>query len=299
MHLGDTMGTSHAAAFCLTLSLVALSNPALAADADWPSYGGDNGSSKYSVLDQITADNVSQLRTAWVWDSSDNETVAQNIREENFRAMPAGFKATPIVIAGVMYIPTSFGRVVALDAATGQEIWNFDTSAWEAGRPANLGYNTRGVAYWQDGSTRRIFFATNDAMLWSIDAETGQPDPDFADNGRVDLTQGLGRDIDRRQYGVVSPPLVTNDVVVVNSIVNDAPDTKLMPPGHVRAFNPHTGAQVWIFHTIPQAGEFGNDTWEDGSWEYTGNTNSWSIMSADDELGIVYLPIGTDRKSVV
>ncbi|MBT6058766.1 MAG: PQQ-binding-like beta-propeller repeat protein, partial [Gammaproteobacteria bacterium] len=170
-----------------------------AQDQDWPSYGGDNGSRKYSPLDQINADNVDQLEAAWTWTSVDNATVAQNIADENFRAMPAGFKATPIVVDGVMYIPTSYGRIAAIDAATGEEKWVFDTTAWETGRPPNLGYNSRGVGYWEKGNKKRVFFATNDAVLWSIDVTTGQPDADFGEGGRVDLTQGLGREIDRRQ----------------------------------------------------------------------------------------------------
>ena len=261
--------------------------------ADWPSYGGDNGSQKYSTLDQVNASNVADLVTAWSWESPDNATVADNIAQQNYRAVPAGFKATPIVIEGVMYVPSSFGRVVALDAASGEEKWVFDTEAWSSGRPANLGYNSRGVGYWSSENKQRIFFATNDANLWSIDALTGLPDSSFGDGGKIDLSLGLGREIDKRQYGVVSPPLVTNDIVVVNSIINDGPTTKEMPPGNVRGFDPRTGDIVWMFETIPQAGAFGNETWENGSWEYTGNTNSWTIMSADDELGIVYLPIGT------
>ena len=261
--------------------------------ADWPSYGGDNGSQKYSTLDQVNASNVADLVTAWSWESPDNATVADNIAQQNYRAVPAGFKATPIVIEGVMYVPSSFGRVVALDAASGEDKWVFDTEAWSSGRPANLGYNSRGVGYWSSEDKQRIFFATNDANLWSIDALTGLPDSSFGDGGKIDLSLGLGREIDKRQYGVVSPPLVTNDIVVVNSIINDGPTTKEMPPGNVRVFDPRTGDIVWMFETIPQAGAFGNETWENGSWEYTGNTNSWTIMSADDELGIVYLPIGT------
>ena len=261
--------------------------------ADWPSYGGDNGSQKYSTLDQVNASNVADLVTAWSWESPDNATVADNIAQQNYRAVPAGFKATPIVIEGVMYVPSSFGRVVALDAASGEEKWVFDTEAWSSGRPANLGYNSRGVGYWSSEDKQRIFFATNDANLWSIDALTGLPDSSFGDGGKIDLSLGLGREIDKRQYGVVSPPLVTNDIVVVNSIINDGPTTKEMPPGNVRGFDPRTGDIVWMFETIPQAGAFGNETWENGSWLYTGNTNSWTIMSADDELGIVYLPIGT------
>ena len=275
-------------------SAIILASSVITANAqDWPSYGGDNGSSKYSPLDQISAENVDQLEIVWEWLSLDNATVASNLADGNNRAVPAGYKATPLVVDGIMYVSTSFGRVVALDAANGALRWSFDTRAWEAGRPMNLGYNTRGVAYWARGDKKRLFFATYDSYLWSIDVVSGTPDENFGDAGRVNLTLGLGREFDRQLYGVVSPPLVTNDRVIVNSAIHDAPSSIEMPPGDVRAFNPDTGEMEWIFHTIPQAGEFGNDSWEDGSWEYTGNTNSWTIMSADDELGIVYIPIGT------
>ena len=275
-------------------SAIILASSVITANAqDWPSYGGDNGSGKYSPLDQISAENVDQLEIVWEWLSLDNATVASNLADGNNRAVPAGYKATPLVVDGIMYVSTSFGRVVALDAANGELRWSFDTRAWEAGRPMNLGYNTRGVAYWARGDKKRLFFATYDSYLWSIDVVSGSPDENFGDAGRVDLTLGLGREFDRQLYGVVSPPLVTNDRVIVNSAIHDAPSSIEMPPGDVRAFNPDTGEMEWIFHTIPQAGEFGNDSWEDGSWEYTGNTNSWTIMSADDELGIVYIPIGT------
>ena len=260
---------------------------------DWPSYGGDNGSQKYSILDQINADNVSKLEVSWEWESVDNPTVSANLEEGNNRAVPAAYKATPIVVDGVMYVSTSFGRIVALDAFSGELRWSFDTAAWQAGRPMNLGYNTRGVAHWRKGDKQRLFFATYDSYLWSIDLATGMPDPDFGESGRVDLVLGLGRDFERRLYGVISPPLVTNDRVIVNSAIHDSPQSLEMPPGDVRAFDPETGEVVWVFHTIPQAGEYGNETWENGSSEYTGNTNSWTIMSADDELGIVYIPIGT------
>lgn len=260
---------------------------------DWSSYGGANSSQKYSPLDQINTTNVSNLVPAWSWDSPDNITVAKNIAAENYRSMPAGFKSTPIVIDETLYIPTSYGRVAALNAATGAEIWTFDTAAWESGRPTNLGFNTRGVGYWANNGQKRLFFGTNDSYLWSIDAETGLPDPKFGRQGKIDLAQGLGREIDRLHYGVVAPPLVTNDVVVVNSVIFDAPNKKEMPPGHVRGFSAETGRLLWMFETIPQRGQFGNETWEEGSWEYTGNTNSWTMMSADDDAGIVYIPIGT------
>ena len=264
-----------------------------AQNVDWPSYGGDNGSRKYVPFDQINTENISQLSAAWAWESVDNVTVAQNIADGNSRAVPGSYKATPIVVGGVMYVPTSLGRVVALDAQSGSERWVFDTRAWEGGRPANLGYNTRGVAYWGGNGKERILFATNDSYLWSLNAHTGQPDPGFGNAGRIDLSIGLGREIDKGEYGVVSPVLVTNDKAIVNSIVTDGPSSLQTPPGHIRAFNPETGKLEWMFKTIPEAGEFGNETWEDGSWEYTGSANSWSIMSADDDLGIAYIPTGT------
>ena len=282
----------HKLSMLSTVLFAMVLSPRIAAQ-DWPSYGGDNGSQKYSILDQINADNVSELEVSWEWESVDNPTVAANLEAGNNRAVPAAYKATPIVVDGVMYASTSFGRIVALDAFSGELKWSFDTAAWEAGRPMNLGYNTRGVAHWQKGDKQRLFFATYDSYLWSIDLATGMPDSDFGESGRVDLVLGLGRDFERRLYGVISPPLVTNDRVIVNSAIHDSPQSLEMPPGDVRAFNPETGEVVWVFHTIPQAGEYGNDTWENGSSEYTGNTNSWTIMSADDEQGIVYIPIGT------
>lgn len=279
--------------FLLGVAVATIPGLAIAQNQDWPSYGGDNGSSKYSPIDQINADNVGSLGIAWVWDSVDNATVSNNIAAGNSSLVPAGYKGTPLVIDGIMYASTSFGRVVALDAASGEQLWVFDTEAWKMGRPANLGFNTRSPAYWASGDKKRLFLATNDSYLWSVNADTGRPDPAFGDGGRIDLTLGLRREFDRRQYGVVSPPLVSHNKVIVNSIVNDGPGSIEMPPGDVRAFNPETGALEWVFHTIPQPGEYGNETWQDDSWEYTGNTNVWTVMSADDELGIVYLPVGT------
>ena len=134
---------------------------------------------------------------------------------------------------------------------------------------------------------------TNNAYLWALDAKTGKPVDGFGDSGRVDLTLGLGRPVDRKLYSVISAPTVVADVVVVGSSILDGPENKTMPPGHVRAFDPLSGEQVWMFHTIPQGKEFGADTWEDESWRYTGNANVWTGMSADQNLGYIYLPTGT------
>lgn len=261
--------------------------------ADWPSYGADASSSKYTELDQINAANVASLQISWSWNSPDNPTVLENQAKQNFTTTPGAYKVTPIAIDGVLYVSTSYGRVAAINGQSGEQLWVFDTKAWETGRPTNLGYNHRGVSYWSDGQKSRILMPTNDAYLWSIDAKTGLPDADFGEQGRVDLTLGLGREIDRKAYTQISAPLVIGDIVIVGSSISDVPRFKEAPPGHVRGFDVHTGERIWMFHTIPQAGEFGNDTWEEGAWEYTGNTNVWTLMSADEELGYVYLPIGT------
>lgn len=277
----------------LSVSALAFSISTLSMANDWPHYGSDLASTKYAPYDQINHDNVSRLRAAWQWDSPDNATVAANHAAENFRATPGAFKSTPIAVNGILYINTSFGRVSAIDGVSGEELWMFDSEAWEAGRPANLGYNSRGVSYWTDGSQERILVLTNDAYLWSVDAKTGVVDSDFGVNGKVDLAQGLGREINRQAYTMMSAPLIYEHLAIVGSSIHDGPQFQEAPPGHVRAFDVRTGEMVWIFHTIPQAGEFGNETWENDSWKTVGNTNVWTQMSADPELGLIYLPTGT------
>ena len=258
-----------------------------ALNGEWRSYGGDDGSTKYAALDQIDADNVDRLQVAWQWESSDTAVIAN-------RELRAGaFKATPLMVGGVLYIRTSLSIVAAIDAETGEELWVQDVGSYESGRLTNLGFNSRGVAHWSDGDDARIFLATGDAHLWSFDAETGRPIGRFGGDGKIDLTQGLRRPVDRRAYQVISPPLVVGDVVIVDSSISDGPRYMTAPPGDIRGFDVHTGELRWTFHTVPQAGEFGNDAWENDSWTYTGNTNVWTIMSADLELGYVYLPIGT------
>ena len=264
------------------------SAPSESPRTQWPSYGGDAASSKYSPLDQINSANASALKVAWIWQSPDNALV-----NADRTLTPIGFKATPIVIDDVLYTSTSLGQVAAIQAATGQTLWNFDTGSWRAGRPTNLGFNHRGVALWSHEGARRILMPTNDARLWSLDARDGRPDPAFGEGGVVDLANGLGRDIDRKRYSVISSPMIVGDTVVVGSSIWDGPTHKEAPPGHVRGFDAKTGEQRWMFHTIAQGGEPGAETWEQGSWAYTGNTNVWTLMSADPELGYVYLPTST------
>jgi quinoprotein glucose dehydrogenase len=276
----------------LTVALVALPATAHAQhgapDGEWPTYGGDAGSTKYSALDQIDAGNVGRVRVAWQWSSSDNRIVARDST-----AVPGPFKGTPIMVDGVLYVRTSLSLVSAIDAATGRELWTFDPESYAAGRPTNLGFNTRGVAHWAEGEDRRVFVATGDSHLWALDAVTGRPIPGFGGGGRIDLLEGLRRSVPRGSYQVMSPPFVVGDVVVVGSSISDVPRSMSAPPGDVRAFDVRTGRERWVFHTVPEEGELGHETWESGADVYTGNTNVWSIMSADEELGLVYLPIGT------
>ncbi len=255
---------------------------------DWPSYGGDFGSTKYTALSQIDRDNVAELEVAWRWESPDNAEVAKSRR-----FTPGGYKVTPLFVDGVLYASTSHGQVAAIDAATGKTKWVFDTDDWRQGRPTNLGYNHRGVGYWTDGEQARILMPTNQAWLWALDAYTGEPVGGFGTEGKVDLTVGLGRPVPRRVYSVISAPMIVGDTVIVGSSIFDGPIRKEMPPGHVRGYDVNTGEQKWIFHSIPQEGEPGVETWENDSWQYSGNTNAWSLMSADLELGYVYIPFGT------
>ena len=265
---------------------------------DWAHYGNDPGHSKYAPLEQINKNNVHELEVHWNWASIDNQSVV-----ERPQFVPSGFKATPITKNGVLYVSTPLGHIAAIDARTGEEKWTFSTNTWEHGRPANNGFNHRGVTFWDkptpDGFEPRIIMSTANAFLWSIDADTGERDDSFGTNGKTDLTEGLGRDVDRSMIAHSAAVPIVGDTVIIGSVVYDQPMFDMtpeeltdLPPGHVRGFDLHTGEQKWIFHTIPQSGEFGNETWLDDSWAVTGATNVWTMISADAELGYVYLPVG-------
>ena len=276
------------------LLLASLASPAVAQygakDGQWHHYGGDKGSTKYSPLDQIDKSNVDKLERAWEWQGIDAQLPGKNAY------IGGAFKATPLMIDGVLYLTTPMQQVVALDAGTGKLLWSFDPEVYKVGRPVNTGFQHRGVEYWRDPEepkVERIFVANGARQLISLDARTGEPDGAFGAAGIVDTSQGLGREISKFQYGHNAPPIVCGGSIVLGSIVSDGPTRKKMPPGHVRGFDPRTGKQKWIFRTIPQEGEFGVDTWEEESWKYTGNTNVWTMMSCDEELGYVYLPTST------
>jgi quinoprotein glucose dehydrogenase len=258
------------------------------AATEWLSYGGDKAGSKYSPLAQIGGDNFNRLRVAWTWRSPDEEVAKANPHLKTWV-----WEATPVMAGGVLYVSTSLSQVAAIDAATGKTLWVYDPETWKGGTPSNNGFVHRGVAYWADGSDQRVLFGTGDGYLVCLNARTGKPISTFGQQGRIDLTQGLHRPVDRRLYGVSSPPIICRDVVVMGSKVHDFPLAKEMPPGDVRGFDVRTGKQRWLFHSVPREGEFGNETWDQGSWKTTGAANVWTLMSADEELGYVYLPFST------
>jgi quinoprotein glucose dehydrogenase len=276
-------------AAALAWSASASSQHGVSQGGQWPTYGGDPGSTKYAPFTQISRDNVRNLRVVWRWASPDNAIAS----EHRLPASIAAFKATPIMVDGVLYIKTSLSQAAAIDARTGKTLWVFDPETWHGERPANTGFNSRGVAYWSDGESSRIFLPTGDAHLWALDAKTGRPVERFGVRGSIDATEGMRRPVPRRDYQLMSAPLVVGDVVVIGSVVSDGPRYQLAPPGDVRGFDVRTGREVWQFHTIPQDGEPGNDTWEKGSWKYTGAANAWGLLSADPDLGYVYIPTGT------
>jgi quinoprotein glucose dehydrogenase len=257
-----------------------------AGQVEWPHHGNDLASSKYSPLDQITADNFGELEIAWRWESADRRLGG---------AYETGhYTATPLMVGGVVYAATSHGQVAALDPATGEQLWLYDPRSWARQMYASGPRRTRGIEYWTDGEVERIFIATLGKQLVSVDALTGKPDPAFGDNGIVDLTGDLGVD-DRVMENIShsAPPIVVRNTVIVGSKINDYVSKNENPPGHVRAYDARTGKLKWRFHTIPQDGEPFTETWAEYSWKKMGNTNVWTMMAADEELGYVYLPTST------
>jgi quinoprotein glucose dehydrogenase len=278
-------------AYCAIMFLLSAA-PARAAEpapaGDWRHYGGDNGSSKYSKLDQINAENVGKLKIAWRWDSPDLPLQKENRALGSFAHEP-----TPVAVGGMLYTSTSLAQISKINGATGEHIWDFDPQVYKAGRPTNLGYVHRGVAYWSGDGQERVYCAGHDAYLYCVDAKTGKLDTKFGEEGRVNLAKAIPLAVNARNYTMTSPPVICRDVIVVGSSISDGPQFKEAPRGDVQAFDVRTGKPAWIFRAIPQEGEFGNDTWEEGSWKYTGNANVWTPFSADDELGYIYLPMST------
>jgi quinoprotein glucose dehydrogenase len=263
------------------------------------------------------------LQVAWTWDSADQlisktesggewragaRTIAAALAGENPNLYRRGgeprtssLKATPLMAEGLVYVSTPLYQAAGIDAKTGQTVWIFDPKSYAAGTPTNsLMWNARGCAYWTDGQQSRVLWGTGDGYLIAVDAKTGRPCADFGRSGRVDLTEGIPRaergkrdELNAQLLSMSSPPLVVRDVVITGAAISDRRVTKENPPGWVRGWDVRTGALKWVFHTVPRDGEPGADTWEDGSYRYSGNVNVWTMMSGDNELGFAYLPLST------
>jgi quinoprotein glucose dehydrogenase len=253
---------------------------------EWPYYGGDQGAMKYSPIDQINRQNVSSLQTAWTWRTGERARPDLNVG-------PGAFEATPIMIEDVVYLSTPFNRVVALDAASGRELWAYDPKAYEDGPVSSgQGFVHRGIAAWRDGGTLRLFLNSRYRLI-CLDAKTGLPVDSFGSHGVIDVGDNLLWPINKKHYANTSPPVVYKDLVILGSGVGDRLMYRNDPPGDVRAWDARTGKLAWSFHTIPQKGEYGNDTWQKDAETYTGHTNVWPPMSLDEQRGLLYLPVST------
>ncbi len=242
----------------------------VSAGVDWPYYHGNPGGTHYSTLKQINTANVKRLQVAWTYDSGDATPVAG-----------ADMQANPLVVKGTLYFPSPKGRIIALDAATGRERWQFDPAG---GSPVLTRQRLRGVSYWSDGKQARIL-ATFGTHLYALDAVTGKPQRAFGKDGRVDLREGLGRATATLSVSNVTPGAVVGDLIIMGSTGNT--------PGHIRAFDVRTGAMRWIFHTIPHPGEEGYESWPADAWKTAMGVNNWAGMSVDPQRGLVFVPLAS------
>lgn len=246
----------------------------------WEVYGGSKEGTRYSSLNQIDTNTVQQLEVAWTYHTGDADP-------EHFSQI----QCNPIVVNGVLYGTTPTLKLFAADAATGAPIWTFNPLD-EAG--GDNGFfimnNIRGITYWSDGKAERVLF-TAGSKLHSVDAKTGLLDTAFGRKGRVDLHEGLGRDVADLYISNASPGIIYKDLIIMGSRVDEGADAA---PGHIRAFNVRTGKQEWIFHTIPQPGEPGYETWDDpNAWKHIGGANCWSGFTLDESKGMLFVPVGS------
>jgi quinoprotein glucose dehydrogenase len=247
-----------------------------AAENNWSSYLGDSSRSHYSQLRQINEGNVRQLEVAWTFHSGD-------ARSDNFSQI----QCNPLIIDGVLYGTTPQLKLVALSATNGVELWRFDPFA--GSKEAGSGVN-RGVVYWAGGAERRILFSA-DHYLYCVDARNGKASESFGNGGRVDIKEGLGRDVSKLYVASTTPGTLYRDLLVLPLRVGEGPAPAA--PGHLRAYDVRTGKIVWTFHTIPYPGEEGYDTWPPDAWKYIGGVNCWAGMAIDEKRGILFVPTGS------
>jgi quinoprotein glucose dehydrogenase len=256
-----------------------------ATSGQWRSYGNDIGNTRYSPLDQINASNFKNLEVAW------------RFKTDNLGPRPEfNLEGTPLMANGVVYATAGTRRsVVALDGATGELLWVHGEREGPRGTAAPRQLSGRGLAYWTDGREERILYVTPGYRLVALNAKNGMPVAGFGVNGLVDLKLEDDQEMDlvTGEVGLHATPIVTKDVVVIGAAhrPGGVPRGKTNVKGFVRGYDVRTGKRLWIFHTIPLIGEFGNDTWEKDSWKYTGNAGVWGQIGIDEDLGLVYLPV--------
>lgn len=241
--------------------------------AGWPVYRGDKTSTAWSALDEINTGNVSRLEPAWIFHCGD-------AREANRSAI----QCNPIIADGRMYVTSPRLKLIALDPAIGRELWRFDPFAGGQATGVN-----RGVTYWQHEDDKRIFFSAG-PYLYALNAADGKTITTFGDQGKVDLRMGLDRPWEKLSVWATSPGIIYKDLLIQGTALGEGYDAA---PGFIRAYDVRTGRIAWTFHTIPQPGEFGYDTWDTASYKEVGGVNCWAGMSLDERRGIVYIPLGS------
>ena len=255
-----------------------------AQNGEWRHYGGDEANTRYSPLDQINGDNFNDLELVW------------RMKTDNFGPAPEyNLQSTPLMVGGVVYTTAGTRRaVVAVDAGTGEYLWMHRLDEGERGSAAPRRLSGRGLAYRDDGGAGQIIYVTPGYRMIALHADTGLRVSSFGDDGIVDLMQNMDQEIDpiSGEIGLHATPLVAGDTIVVGAahVPGGAPESMRNTKGYIRGFDADSGERKWIFHTIPGGDEFGNDTWLNDSWRYTGNAGVWGQISVDLELGMVYLP---------
>ena len=271
---------------CLMHStMVPLAGQSGAKNGEWSTYGADLGSTRYSPLDQINRTNFSNLEIAW------------RFKTDNLGPRPEfNLESTPLMVKGVLYAAAGTRRsVVAVDAGSGELLWKFSYNEGKRAEAAPRQLSGRGLAYWTDGRSERIIYVTPGYQMIALDAKIGRPVPGFGKDGMVDLKLDDDQKMDliTGEIGLHAAPVVAGNTIIVGAahLPGSVPKSRRNEKGYVRAFDARTGKRLWIFHTIPLADEYGNETWENNSWTYTGNTGVWGQISVDEELGLVYLPV--------
>ena len=274
---------------CLTVALLSVALTATAqepgtANGEWPSYGGNLSHDRYSPLDQITTENFSELELAWRFNT------------DNLGPRPErNFQSTPLMVNGILYTTAGSRRAaVALDAETGELLWMHRVDEGERGEEAPRRLSGRGLTYWDDGGNGVILYVTPGYQLVALDAWTGVRIQSFGDAGIVDLKQNIDQDLEpTSEIGLHAAPVVAGNTIIIGAAhrPGGAPPSRTNVKGYIRGFDVRTGARKWIFHTIPDADEFGNDSWLNDSWRYTGNTGVWAQMTIDPELNMAYFPV--------